>query len=102
MDLVCWAGASVMDCVSSAFCCLSAPATVAVMDCLSSAFCCASAPATATAMVLASAASLDSWSQSLALVEVVAFLSQVLSLFPITFLKGVSKMRTYVLILTVF
>ena len=44
MDLVCWATASAMECVSSAFCC-------------------ASATATAAAMVLASEASRVSWSR---------------------------------------
>ena len=82
MDLVCWATALAMDCVSSDFCCLSAPATAATMDCVSSAFCCASAPATATAMVLASVASLDSWSRSLAWLEAAAFSS--LDQLPIT------------------
>ena len=53
MDLVCWA-TSAMD--------LDCRATASVMDCVSSAFCCASATATAVAMVLASVASLDSWS----------------------------------------
>ena len=74
-------------------------ATALAMDCVSSAFYCVSAPATATVMVLASVASLDSWSL---LASVAAFSSLVLSLFPITFSKSVSKMRTYVLNLTVF
>ena len=87
MDLVCWA-TSVMDLVCRA--------TASEMDCVSLAFCCASATATAAAMVLASAASLDSWSRSLASVEVAAFSSWVLSLFPITFTKSVPKTGTYV------
>ena len=96
MDLVCWATASVMDYVSSAFCCLSAPATAAAMDCVSSAFCCTSAPATAMAMVLASVASLDSWSRLWSLFsaaeEVAAFLSLDQSL-PITRSEGVSRTK---------
>ena len=82
MDLVCWA-TSAMDLVCRA--------TALAMDCVSSAFCCASATATAAAMVLASAVSLDSWSRSLASVEVAAFLSWVLSLFPITFSEVYQK-----------
>ena len=58
---------------------------VSVISLVSLAFCLAKASATAWAMVLASAVSLDS------LLEVVAFLSQVLSLFPITFTKNVLK-----------
>ena len=46
--------------------------------------------ATASAMILASAASLNSWSWSLALLEVVAFSSQVLSL-PITKIEKCQK-----------
>ena len=71
---ICLVNASVIDCVSSAFCFASAPATVLAIDCVSSDFCCASAPASATVMVLASMVSLDSWSQlwSLFSVEEVA------------------------------
>ena len=88
MDLVCWA-TSAMD--------LDCRATASAMDCVSSAFCCVSATATAAAMVLASAASLDSWSRLWSLFsaaeEVVPFSSLDRSL-PIT--RSDSVLRTKV------